>query len=441
MVTQSGQRGQVLPLAAIVLTVLMGFGGFAVDLGYVQYQQRQQQSATDAAAVAGAQALIANNVCPDNGAAITAAQGDAATNGFQNGIGGVTVTAGAPTSGPFKNDGCAVQATVTSAQNQTWFSKLFGFSGAVTTTAVATVENDGDPGAIALDPSGSNTLDDTSIKMPTAGILINGNVTFSGGTIDAKYVDYAGTSTVSGTSFKGGSPTKMLPVADPCPGIAGCAYLTKNAPAAPAATASCSNLTISSKSSYTIPAGCYNEITITNSNGVSFASGTIDVGTLNFSNSSGTLNTGDYGTIETSGNSNLTFDPGLYVISNSTSFNGANITASGVTFYAYGSGSMNFEGSMTTLSPCTTSCENGAVANMLYFQPPGNASAAKLDGGCGGYTGIIYAPSAPVTLGDISGGTYSVIVGGTLNFPTGNTLTNSGPSTGQSYIKNAVLAL
>ena len=53
-----GQRGQVLPLIAVLLTALMGFGGMAVDVGYWKYVQQTEQKATDAGAIAGAQQLV-----------------------------------------------------------------------------------------------------------------------------------------------------------------------------------------------------------------------------------------------------------------------------------------------------------------------------------------------------------------------------------------------
>ena len=102
-----GESGQVLPLIAICLAALMGFGGMAVDVGYWRYQLREQQSATDAAALGGAQQLVYSS-CPNQSAATTAAQNDAANGGFSNG-GNVTVTvANPPTTGVFAGNTCAV---------------------------------------------------------------------------------------------------------------------------------------------------------------------------------------------------------------------------------------------------------------------------------------------------------------------------------------------
>jgi hypothetical protein len=51
-------RGQVLVIFAILLVVLLGFTGLAVDVGRQNAQQRHLQTAADAAALAGCKALI-----------------------------------------------------------------------------------------------------------------------------------------------------------------------------------------------------------------------------------------------------------------------------------------------------------------------------------------------------------------------------------------------
>ncbi len=79
--TKRGERAQVLPLLAFCFAMPMGFGGRAVDAGYWDYWQRQQQNASDAAALGGAQQLARVN-CPNQGAATSGATTDASANGF-----------------------------------------------------------------------------------------------------------------------------------------------------------------------------------------------------------------------------------------------------------------------------------------------------------------------------------------------------------------------
>lgn len=51
------ERGQVLPIMALMLVVLLGITGLVVDMGHVGYCRAQLQASTDAAALAGAQSL------------------------------------------------------------------------------------------------------------------------------------------------------------------------------------------------------------------------------------------------------------------------------------------------------------------------------------------------------------------------------------------------
>ena len=52
-----GERGQILAIVVLALVALLGIAAFAIDVGYAYYAKRQLQSATDAAALAGAQDL------------------------------------------------------------------------------------------------------------------------------------------------------------------------------------------------------------------------------------------------------------------------------------------------------------------------------------------------------------------------------------------------
>jgi Putative Flp pilus-assembly TadE/G-like len=131
MRVRSFERGQVLPLVAICLALLMGFAGIAIDVGYLEYQQRQQQNATDAAAIGGAQQLVYSGCTNSYSVANTAAQNDAATNGYTNGAtgpGGSTIQVNVqnpPSSGAYAGNNCAVQVQIQSP-HATFFSRLFG---------------------------------------------------------------------------------------------------------------------------------------------------------------------------------------------------------------------------------------------------------------------------------------------------------------------------
>ena len=55
------ERGQMLPMACLMMTILIGMAGFTIDTGRVYYSFHQLQAATDAAALAGAEALPNTN--------------------------------------------------------------------------------------------------------------------------------------------------------------------------------------------------------------------------------------------------------------------------------------------------------------------------------------------------------------------------------------------
>jgi hypothetical protein len=389
------QRGQILPLVGLMLVVLMGFAGLAVDLGYVQFQQRQQQSAADAAAVAGAQALIYKDSCSDSTDATTAADNDSSANGYTNGSGGVTVTVTLAPSlpAPFGSVTCGVEASI-SAPHPAWFSSLFGFTGNVGTEAVALVENSSDNCLTQLDTSGTPTFNgNLKVDAPGCSWQLNGSPTFNGGcgkaTLD--YIGYANGS-VSNCSLA----RKTLPAADPCLTIPGCNYLTNNPPS----TSPCT--TVASGGGGAITAGCYNL-----TNGISPSS----------------------------------LGAGLYVFTGAGAINLGGLTASNITIYATGSTYLTLGGSGATLSACTTSCTNNAVANVLYFQTPSDSAATDTHGSGNNLTGLIYAPSSDMTISGNSGSGYSVFIIGDITINGGgNGMTFASPPPDESFAENAQLA-
>lgn len=232
MQKRTGERGQVLPLVAVCLMAITGFGGIAVDVGYVKYRQQAQQTATDAAALGGAQQLVRTG-CGNPAVARAAAQADSANNGFTNGGSiGVTVQ-NPPSSGPFAANNCAVSVSVSANQVATFFSRLFGYDNGMTETtqAVATVTGAGAGCVYLLNPTVQSDISNAHITAPNCGILINDSANMSNSTIDAASIGYAGTTpNESGAVFSEAQPAPMLPVPDPCGEIAGCAYLAANPP-------------------------------------------------------------------------------------------------------------------------------------------------------------------------------------------------------------------
>jgi Flp pilus assembly protein TadG len=92
------QRGQLLVIFALSLTVLIGFAGLAVDAGSTFAQQRGQQTASDLAALAAANDYLINGNAT---LATDRARTVAAANGFTHGVDNTVVAVTMGTSNGF----------------------------------------------------------------------------------------------------------------------------------------------------------------------------------------------------------------------------------------------------------------------------------------------------------------------------------------------------
>jgi hypothetical protein len=109
------QRGQTLVIVALMLVPLLGFTGLVSDVAWYEVNLMRIQRAADAAALAGV-VYLPNNVP----GAQTAAQQEAAKNGYTSGAGGVTVTA---TPEALNN---RILGVTVSAPIRSWFARLLG---------------------------------------------------------------------------------------------------------------------------------------------------------------------------------------------------------------------------------------------------------------------------------------------------------------------------
>jgi hypothetical protein len=388
--------GQVLPLVAISLAVLLGFAGLSVDVGYLQYWQQQQQTATDAAALGGAE-YNAHSNCASGTSAQAAAQADASGNSFTN-AGNISVTAASPPlSGPYSGNACAVAVSITSQHVSTFFSRLFGYPSGMseTTQAIASVSSNGGGACIYLLSMNSwSSFNQATVSSPGCAIAINYSADFNGGTIAAPSIGYAGgTPNYGGTTFTLATPAPMLAVADPCPQIAGCAAIT----ASPPPTTNCSG--VNTNGNTTLNPGCYTY-----------------------------LNLNPPGTV--------TMNPGTYVITQNVNDNGVTLQGTGVTIYIPAGGNgPNFDGQTVTLSPPTT----GSYAGVLYYQVPSNSSSINFNGPNVRMSGLVYSPGTTSANFDGANGSYVVLVFGSMNFNGNTAFDFASPPPGQSLVKQAVL--
>src|SRR5256885_14371984 len=111
----SDDRGQTLVVVALLLTMLLGFVGLAVDVAWYELNLVRMQRAADAAALAGVVYLPGNPT-----GAVIAALAEATKNGYVTGLGGVSVV---PRQDPI--NGRVLDVTV-QAPVQTYFARLFG---------------------------------------------------------------------------------------------------------------------------------------------------------------------------------------------------------------------------------------------------------------------------------------------------------------------------
>ncbi len=129
------ERGAILPLMALLLVVMMGAVGFAVDLGWIYWNSIEVQHGADSAALGGVV-----HVADDVPRAVTEARATAAENGYVDG------TLGGPDSVEvisFSDDASAVanpyqlRATITH-EVRTFFMTIFGMNSvSISRTAVA----------------------------------------------------------------------------------------------------------------------------------------------------------------------------------------------------------------------------------------------------------------------------------------------------------------
>jgi hypothetical protein len=373
---RKNESGQALIFGVVALgLLLLGFTGLGIDIGYMRYEKRLQQTAADNAALAGAAEIAFGSSF-----ALAAGKHGAALDGFTDGSNNVTVTVNnPPQSGPHNGDSSYVEAYVAKVQ-PTYFMKALGVnSETVTARAVAywgtgvgkscvfTLGNPGN-GIQGISVSGTPTL-----NAPTCGIDDNGTFRSNGKKLDVN----AGTIGVVGTDTNNGGgtitcsgSTTNCPVTGIAPAGDPLAYLTPPAVGTPVA---------------------FNPANITP--GTTYSSISINGGTVNFPS-------------------------GTYVVDGSMTINGnSTVTGTGVTFYVTNGGSVTING---TTNVQFTAPTTGTYAGILFYQDPNDTSTAKINGTSSSvFQGALYFPKASLNFSGTgttfnSGAAYTVIVSDAL---------------------------
>jgi hypothetical protein len=188
-----GERGQTLPLLALVLVIMLGSAAIVVDLGRAYVVQRGLQSSADAAALAAAQEL------PDPGDAVAVAEaygGEAGAKNHRTEFPPVTTTA---TTECRAGKPCApVNAVVVkeTASVPTGFAKLFGLEFFdVSARAVAAIQQGNVPWAIFAHDQDCGSLVfryNGNVFDVEGGIHSNGNFEVNGMNITGGYASSGG---------------------------------------------------------------------------------------------------------------------------------------------------------------------------------------------------------------------------------------------------------
>ncbi len=190
------QRGQVLPIVAFLMVILLGFAGLVIDVGHAYFSYHELQASTDAAVLAAAQGMPYFATANTNATGYSGVSGN--RNAFSN-LKNVSIVSGYPKFEcltTLTNEGlyCVSDAsgTTTATANAvqvkqtvnvpTYFMKLFGFS-QIPLTATATASMRGAATApynvaIVLDTTASMDTTDTNcsnksrLACATAGVQV-----------------------------------------------------------------------------------------------------------------------------------------------------------------------------------------------------------------------------------------------------------------------------
>jgi hypothetical protein len=363
------ESGQALVFVGLSLVVLVAVVGLAIDMGYLRYTKRRLQTAADSAAIAGASELA-------NGNFQTAALNDSKSNGFENGVNGVTVTSHHPPVGaPFAakvNANTFVEVQV-QQDAPTFFMRIFGVNHAtIGATAVAQLASS--RGCIyALGLLNGLTVNGT-VNAPNCAVLDNAILSVGGGCLTASSIGVV-------LRLLGGC-TNPPPVVGIDPAADPLAYLTPPPPGG----CNFTNMVVNSAARTVLSPATY-------CGGISVAR----------------ANRGD-----------IDFNPGLYILNGGglqvPAGNPTNLSGNGVTFYITGGGSaqLNGTGNVTLTAP-TSAPAPGIPAGVLFYQDRGDTQNAGITGNIG-FTGALYFPSASLTLGGTVNSGYAIIVADVIQF-------------------------
>ena len=262
--SRRSQRGYALISVTLSIIVLLGFAGLAVDATYLEHVKRRMQTAADAGAMAGAQAILRKKT---NTQIVTESLADTTLNGFTTGTSNSTVTVNhPPASGRYAGDANAVEVIVQQSNQPLWFMNALSASAATVAARAVAHLGAGDGCLYSLNATKASSLEvaggakvnvDCAILVDSSSnkaLVVNGSPN-NGPAITATEVGVVGGVDAKPGMIDPAAVTGLLPAPDPladlpAPSVSSCDYT--NIKVANGATLSpgtyCGGINISSQS-------------------------------------------------------------------------------------------------------------------------------------------------------------------------------------------------
>lgn len=422
---ESGQT--VVFMALFMGLVMLGFVGFALDMGYLFHAKRVAQGAADAAAIAAAEEYTYGNTSNVQSAANAAATMNGYNTALTTNPAQVTITY--PTSGNYSNATSTtapsiwVQAKV-SEPVSTFFLGAFS-QGTRTMTVTATsmaCGGQGSPTCICLEGQTGQDLNmSNNAKISsTCGITVDSSSSNAIGVVGSASVCAQTLGTVSSNWDNSSNINNNGSICSTTKIVQG--ITSQCAPSMPAAPTYTSSLCTADPGSHYQGGATY----------------TVGPGSNSAYTNTQNGNTACYNSLTVGANGDtVTINPGIYVISGGTLHfeSGTTLGGNGVFFYlANGANvvidngaNINLVAGGNTESGGSTAASTGAYNGILIYQPASDTQTVSVQGGSSAYiNGSIFAPGAAITLGNGSGTNVQAgIVAQTLTMNGGGTLTNS----------------
>ena len=185
------ERGAVIILAAVMMVMLMGFVGLAVDSGSLYNHKRWLQTAADAGALQGAYEVHRGHTS----LVTTAAQAGTAENGFQHGSDGVTVEVyHPPVTGYYVGDVAAVEVVVRQPSPITFMTLMGWGATTIPARAVATAGANSDACIHILEQDDEDAFDYQSsavLNAPDCSLIVDSDDCWGGHLTSNSYVNVA----------------------------------------------------------------------------------------------------------------------------------------------------------------------------------------------------------------------------------------------------------